>query len=108
MGGIWTPSKNTPPFNASTMLLLTDGTVICQGIESTNWWKLVPDAYGDYIDGTLVQIASAPNNPLYYASAVLRDGRVFTAGGEYSSSGADLLAAQIYDPVANAWTILPT
>lgn len=108
MGGLWTPLSNAPRINASTMLLLTDGSIICQGIQTKDWWKLVPDAYGDYIDGTWVQIASAPNNPLYYASAVLRDGRVFTAGGEYSSSGPDLLAAQIYDPVANAWTVLPT
>jgi hypothetical protein len=42
--------------------------------------------------------------------AVLRDGKVFVAGGEYSgaTSTADLLAAEIFDPQANTWTSLQT
>jgi hypothetical protein len=40
---------------------------------------------------------------------VLRDGRVFVAGGEYNSTGGgDILAAEIYDPLTNTWTTLPT
>jgi hypothetical protein len=40
---------------------------------------------------------------------VLKDGRVFVAGGEYNVvSQVDLLTAQIYDPVADSWTVLPT
>ena len=47
--------------------------------------------------------------PLYYASAVLKDGRVFVAGGEYNvSSQVDLLTAEIYDPVADSWAAVPT
>jgi hypothetical protein len=48
------------------------------------------------------------NAPLYFASAVLRDGTVFVAGGEYNSNipNADLLAVQVYDPVANSWKIV--
>lgn len=30
MPGTWTPLVNQPTFPASTMLLLTDGTVMCQ------------------------------------------------------------------------------
>jgi hypothetical protein len=42
--------------------------------------------------------------PLYYASAVLKDGRVFVAGGEYNvTNQVDLLAAELYDPVADSW-----
>lgn len=49
------------------------------------------------------------NAPLYYASAVLKDGRVFVAGGEYNvNNSTDLLAAEIYDPVADSWSALPT
>jgi hypothetical protein len=44
---------------------------------------------------------------LYYASAVLGDGRVFAAGGEYSDAGSDLNAAEIYDPIWDTWTNLP-
>jgi hypothetical protein len=115
MPGTWQPLNNQPSFNASTMLLLTDGTVMCNDegsgfAGSPHWWKLTPDASGNYINGTWTQLADGPNSPLYFASAVLRDGRVFVAGGEYNGSATvvDLLAAEIYDPSTNTWTSLPT
>ena len=80
MAGTWQPLNNQPQFGASTMLLLTDGTVMAQAGCSTNWWKLVPDATGSYVNGSWIRLADAPNAPLYYASAVLADGRVFVAG----------------------------
>jgi hypothetical protein len=119
MSGPWKSLTNTPSFSVDTMLLLTDGTVMCHEYETTNWHKLVPDAHGDYVHGTWHSIspmvANAPltqngpvNAPLYYASAVLKDGRVFVAGGEYNSGvQVDLAAAQIYDPVADSWTSVP-
>jgi hypothetical protein len=108
MAGSWNPLVNQPQFSASTMLLLTDGTVMCQDGGTANWWKLTPDSSGSYAQGTWSQLASGPVAPLYYASAVLRDGRVFRAGGEYSNgSPADLLAAEVYDPLTNVWTPLP-
>jgi len=114
MPGSWVPLNNQPTFFAGTMFLLTDGTVMCQdegaGNPGTaNWWKLTPDGSGSYINGTWTQLASGPNAPLYYASAVLQDGRVFIAGGEYNNgSSVDLSAAEIYDPVANSWTDIGT
>ena len=91
------------------MLLLTDGTVMCQNSETPHWWKLTPDITGNYLNGTWSALADGPNGPLYYASAVLRDGRVFVAGGEDNSGGgSDLLAAEIYNPLTNIWTVLPT
>ena len=113
MPGTWSPLKNQPTFNASTMLLLTDGAVMCHdgGVNGTaQWWKLVPAAGGTYSDGTWVSLRQGPNKPLYFASAVLSDGRVFVAGGEFngSSAQAQLLAAEIYDPVNDQWTVLPT
>jgi hypothetical protein len=109
MAGTWQPLAHQPTFDASTMLLLTDGTVMCQAASSTKWWKLTPDAFGNYVNGTWSALADGPNAPLYYASAVLRDGRVFVAGGEYNNNiPAELLAAEIYDPLANTWTNLPT
>jgi hypothetical protein len=103
----WTPLAHQPSFNASTALLLTDGTVVVQAESSTNWWKLTPDNTGSYVNGTWTQLASMPSGyaPLYYASAVLSDGRVIVEGGEYinnvstfSSQGA------IYNPLTNTWT----
>jgi len=47
--------------------------------------------------------------PLYYASAVLADGRVVTIGGEYNVTGnsaADTNLGAIYDPVKDTWTSL--
>ena len=104
MAGTWQPLANQPSFDASTMLLLTDGTVLCQENFSKNWWRLTPDAYGNYVNGTWSPLSPMHHQRLYYASAVLSDGRVFVAGGEYSDAGGDTDKAEIYDPVANTWT----
>jgi hypothetical protein len=91
------------------MLLLTDGTVMCQNGDTNQWWKLTPDNTGSYVNGTWSALANGPNSPLYFASAVLRDGRIFVAGGEYNAGvSTDLLAAEIYNPVTNAWTSITT
>ena len=67
--------SNFTNFNATLPILLTDGTVICQDTQTSDWWKLTPDAFGSYVNGTWTQIASMPAGygPLYYASAVLAD-----------------------------------
>jgi hypothetical protein len=99
------------------MLLLTDGSVLCHdepnsgAVSGSNrWYRLAPDANGKYETGTWTQLANGPNNPLYFACSVLRDGRVFIAGGEFNGTNAqvELLAAEIYDPVTNVWTSLGT
>ena len=120
MASPWKKITNTPPFSVDTMLLLTDGSVMCHEYETVNWHKLIPDAKGDYVNGTWQTLTPLPADapvsqggpadaPLYYSSAVLKDGRVFVAGGEYNvTSQVDLLTAQIYDPVADSWTALPT
>ena len=59
MPGTWQPLTNPPAFLASTMLLLTDGTVMCQESASTNWWCLTPDIWGDYVNGTWSQLGAA-------------------------------------------------
>ncbi|HKD32315.1 MAG TPA: kelch repeat-containing protein [Gaiellaceae bacterium] len=91
------------------MLLLTDGTVMCQELATANWWKLSPDSSGSYVNGSWSARTSGPNGPTYFASAVLRDGRVFIAGGEdnFGNNGVDIAEAEIYDPVADAWTNIP-
>src|SRR5713226_6195592 len=85
----WQPLTNQPTFNASNALLLTDGTVMVQQIESPQWYRLTPDAFGSYVNGTWSQLASTSPDygPLYYASAVLGDGRVIVTGGEYNLGG---------------------
>jgi hypothetical protein len=110
----WTPLKNPPPFGTpGTMLLESDGTVLVHDepdndtTGGTNaWYKLTPDASGSYIDGTWSQIASMPAayTPLYFASAILPDGRMIVEGGEYiGENDAWSNQGAIYSPVTNTW-----
>ncbi len=105
MAGTWQKLANSPGFAASTMLLLTDGSVMCQQSGGINWSKLTPDHTGSYINGTWTPLAAMANTRLYYASAVLRDGRVIVCGGEYSSAGSETNSCEIYDPThdGNGW-----
>ena len=109
----WKPLKHQPDANLGlgNPLLLTDGTVILHQACGQAWWRLTPDPYGSYLNGTWSKIASLPAGygPLYFGSAVLADGRVIIEGGEYNSSGNQCQAVwtnqgAIYDPVANTWT----
>ena len=88
------------------MLLQTDGSVMCHVYFSRDWWKLTPDASGSYIKGSWTKLASMAHSRLYYASAVLNDGRVFVAGGEYSDAGGDTNDVEIYDPYLDSWTTI--
>jgi hypothetical protein len=110
MPGTWQALDNQPNFCASTMLLLTDGSVMCQQQNGRQWWKLTPDRFGSYLRGSWQRLASMRLPRMYYASAVLADGRVFVAGGEYSggSDEVELNAAEMYDPLTDMWSDLPT
>ena len=106
--GTWTALSNLAPGGVETMLLLPDGTVMAAATggpngSGTNWFRLTPDSTGHYVNGTWTTRAHMNYFRLYYSSQVLRDGRVFVAGAEYGSGGS---TAEIYDPVADAWTIL--
>jgi hypothetical protein len=135
--GTWTPLSDqpyshTPVFFPNGVYLLTDGSVLAQNadLQDISWWKLTPDQNGSYINGSWTQVASppaCPNNfpgasadtiysPLYYASAVLPDGRFIMVGGEYNynydyvynNGSREVFTSQgaIYDPVANTWTCI--
>jgi len=109
----WQPLTHQPSFTAGTALLLTDGTVMVHHEDPndgfTQWFKLTPDINGSYVNGTWSQLASLASNygPLFFASAVLADGRVIVEGGEqnfsqyvWTNQGA------MYDPLANTWTTI--
>lgn len=113
MAGTWNTLTNAPGFSAGTMLLLTDASVLVHdepnsaGVTGTrHWWRLVPDGQGSYRNGTWHSVADSPWAPLYFACSLLRDGRVFIAGGEYDGNGAqaEVKTAAIFNPVANSWT----
>ncbi len=111
----WQLLTNQPPVldytdcGPGNPILLTDGTVMLQDDGCQDWWKLTPDAFGSYVNGTWTQLASTPAgySPLYHSSAVLPDGRIIIEGGEYnflqpvwSNLGA------IYDPLTDTWTMV--
>lgn len=102
--GQWVKVANNPGFAASTMLLLTNGTVMVQEQGGLRWKKLTPDASGSYVNGTWTDLAPMHHTRRYYASAVLKDGRVLVSGGEYSDAGSETSATEIYDPVNDVWT----
>jgi hypothetical protein len=131
--GKWEPLKNQPTFlqgGASNQLQLTDGTILvgdafCNADYSDvraypDIWKLTPDAFGSYINGTWSQLPSLPTIPSYInwpiqyscrpapnvpndviwapwgmysgvASAVLADGRVVVCGGENNGVNQDFV-----------------
>lgn len=107
--GTWQKLKNQPTFKADTALLLTDGGILAHEYNSRTWWRLTATPAGSYVNGTWKQMASMQSGyePLYFASAVLPDGRLLVEGGEYNDlSGIETNQGSIYDPVANTWTVV--
>jgi len=126
------PNANcAPPDNPScggvfAENLLTDGSVLIEALACDDngnisflEYKLSPDAFGSYVNGTWKQVASLPDaassanpngwGPFAFAAAVLADGRVIYEGGEYTGLFQFLLTNRgaIYDPVADKWTPVP-
>ena len=111
-GGSWELVTPAPTSGLCNPLLLTDATVIVHRCDSPIWYRLTPDAHGNYAQGSWSQIASLPiidgkqYQPQYHASAVLPDGRVIIMGGEYDGGGQGVWTnnGAIYDPIADQWT----
>lgn len=106
MSGTWQQLGSASTFGVGTMLLATDGSVLAFQSNGKDVWKLAPDQSGSYVNGHWTQLASMAHSRLYFASAVLADGRVFVAGGEYSDAGGDTTDCEIYNPLLNQWTTL--
>src|SRR5262245_46034065 len=108
MAGTWTPLVRQAPGPVNLMILLSDGTVMAAqnggaGIGNV-WYRLTPDINGSYVNGTWTTLATMHDTRLYYSSAVLKDGRLFVAGGEYGTGAS---RGEVYDPLTNIWTQLP-
>jgi hypothetical protein len=91
--------------------LLADGTVLSHGSALNNWVILTPDSKGSYVNGTWKSVASSSYARGGAQEHVLKDGRFFEAGGEYiyvwptGGSSSDYNTVEIFDPVANTWTL---
>lgn len=103
-GGTWTALASGPPTGVNNCLLMSDGTVLAMdGGADVN--KLTPDIHGSYINGRWTRLASMNDSRLFFSSDVLTNGNVFVAGGEYGDANHD--EAELYDSLANTWTIVP-
>jgi hypothetical protein len=102
--GTWIPVTDTSCSpSGGAMLLLSDGSVIATGSDVV-WYKLTPDIHGSYTNGSWSPISPMYDTRLYFSSQVLKDGRVYVAGGEYGTGEA---GCEIYDPVYDSWTVIP-
>jgi hypothetical protein len=109
--GSWTNVVQAAPNPVQLLLLLPDGTVMAQQAGTSSvWYRLTPDSHGSYINGywaTNTPMAPMTYTRQFYASAVLRDGRVFVAGSEIVAANPGGNTAEIYDPRFNTWTQIP-
>ena len=103
-------------------LLLTDGTVMCHEYNTNRWHRLKPDINGSYQNGSWdvpgYTVANMPNandatwgcvncvyQPLFFASAVLPNGRVVIVGGEYNNVVTHWSnIGFMWDPTTNTWS----
>lgn len=113
MPGSWKPLMNQPPalpggnpFNAESMILLTDGSLLVHNAYGAEWMRLTADAQGSYAAGTWSPSVTMHNTRQYFASGVLRDAKVFAIGGEDSDAGGDTPLGEIYDPLTGVWSML--
>ena len=124
--GLWVQLVNMPPTSVTDMHLLSDGTVMARSARKQDdpyaniWYRLTPDSNGHYVQGTWTVIAQSICPHAEFASQILRDGRLFVAGGEYGAGDLGLPPnskcspvtgaesggrsdAEIYDPVHDQW-----
>lgn len=120
--GTWNTFNAPSGVKADTMLLLTDGTVLVHDANrpslsdnygGANWYRLTPTSQGDYRGGTWSTALPMAGQRKYFASGVLKDGRVFVVGGEYSDvlGNTDKTAdkdnrGELFDPVTNTWSTM--
>ncbi|MEZ5045592.1 MAG: hypothetical protein R2831_01225 [Chitinophagaceae bacterium] len=104
----WTALNNLAPNdNQGVMVLLSDGRVMCKsgggGGSGRIWNILTPSSTGSYVAGTWTSTTMV-NDRRFFATQVLKDGRLYVCGGEYGAGGND---GELYNPVTNTWTNIP-
>jgi len=119
MANKWTTLGNLPTlpngFAPGTMILLTDGSVLVQSetysqalqnYTGKEWFRLTPKDDGIYETGVWTGPFSMANARQFFASGILKDGRLFVLGGEYCDAGGNTTLAEIFDPTTNSWSAL--
>ncbi|HEY4361587.1 MAG TPA: kelch repeat-containing protein [Bryobacteraceae bacterium] len=122
MAGSWTTinlPQTSGAFNADLMILLTNGDVLVHNAYVTppiiavakQWLRLTPDMTQSnpaqrYAKGSWSGIIDMVHARQYFASGILKDGRAFVVGGEYSddpASTSDSPLGETFDPQTNTW-----
>jgi len=106
--GYWTALDYAAPDpNGGVMILLSDGTVMCKSSSGSDaygdvWNILTPDYDGTYQGATWTTATPMHKTRLYFSSKILKDGRLYVAGGEYGTGASN---AEVYNPLTNTWTM---
>jgi hypothetical protein len=107
--GTWQPfapaNPASGPTNTQVALSLSDGTLMIEpgsNSATNSWYRLTPDATGNYVTGTWSALASMNEQRSNFGSALLPDGRVFVVGGEISAPDPFTNTAEIFDPTSGA------
>ncbi|MBL7773041.1 MAG: hypothetical protein JNM95_09280 [Chitinophagaceae bacterium] len=108
--GTWTAVTTLAPnANQGVLILLSDGSVLCKtgagGGSGKTFNILKPNSSGSYASGTWSSIANMIDDRRFFSSQLLKDGRLYVCGGEYGAGGYD---GEIYNPLNNTWTQLPS
>jgi PKD repeat protein len=110
--GTWTALTNKAPDpNNGVMVLMSDGRVMCHSTaggtlgDGTIWDILTPDSTGSYAHGTWSQTAGMTQERYSFPAAMLKNGNIYAAGGEYGTDGTQAgYHVETYNPVTNVWT----
>ena len=110
MANNWKALSGVPSgLSPDTMLLLSDGSVLAHNAYGAEWWRLRPNGTGKYDAGSWSGPFKMAHARQFFASGVLKDGRVFVIGGEYldgSSTPVDSPLAEIFDPMTETWSAM--
>jgi len=113
---------------ADEMILLSDGTVLIHNANTgspnpaqpnlasasaSQWLRMSPDKNGKYENPSWSPTITMATAREFFASGMMRNGRVFVVGGETSTdtantnnTGLDSPLGEVFDPVTNKWTPL--
>lgn len=80
---------------------LQDGRVVIQGGENAEAVSLYDPVTNNFTRGPDLKIARG-----YQSSTTLSNGKIFTVGGSFTGPLGGKVG-EIFDPVANSWTLLP-
>jgi len=81
--------------------MLPDGRVVISGGTDANRTTVYDPRTNNFTAGPHMQVARG-----YHSSTTLSDGKIFTLGGSWDGPMA-VRDGEVYDSVANTWTILP-